>query len=390
MIFLWVWLLTGAPAADYAFDNENWNGLSRFWQDATQLGLDIHQTRVFDWAHMDPKQDALFFLSSEMAIPTTKLWVFLHQGGRAVVAEDFRGGIRVFSELGLGLEAEPENFPHAVPIRQDHPLTQGLKHLVSNHPASFVPLPEPLWAFPESARALVLEVPVGAGQLLLVSDPSLFINDMWLRGDNRRFARRLLMWLGESGRRIHVLVDYVEYNMPVFNDSPSVWSWRARFIAWVEDVRSIFGGGLFWRLLGVFFLGPFLYVLLSLAIRSPFQQPMPPPRLGTRFELSRLWLRVMALSELLSRRLELSSVWYSVPSGRLREQLQKRFGGNTSRMDAFIRLAREIAQTMNAAGVRSTDYGRLSQWVEELEDFLRDFSATASNSEDVSARRSDY
>lgn len=387
MVFVWLWLLTVAPAADYAPDNENWNGLSRLWQDATQLGLDIHQTHVFDWAHIDPKQDALFFLSSEIAIPTAKLWVFLHQGGRAVVAEDFRGGSGIFVELGLWLEPEKEKFPYAVPIRQDHPLTQGLKRLMSNHPASFVPLPEPLWAFPESARALVLEIPVGAGQLLLVSDPSLFINDMWLRGDNRRFARRLLMWLGESGRRIHVLVHYVEKNIPLFEVELPTSSWRRRLLAWFEDIYNVFGGGLFWRLLGVFFLGPFLYVLLSLAIRNSFQQPIPPPRLGSRFELSRLWLRVMALSELLSRRLELSSVWYSVPSARLREHVQKRFGDNPSRMDALIRLARDIAQTMNAANVRSADYGCLSQWVEELEDFLRDFSTTASISENVAARR---
>ncbi len=366
------WLLA-TPGADYAVDNENWNGLSRFWQLAGNLRANIRKTEDLDWAQLDPKRDALMFWSSETWVPSAKLWAFLHQGGRAAIAEDFRGGASIFGELGLALVPEEEAFPVAVPMTDAHPLTKGLRRLVGNHAVSFVPVPTPLWAFPGSTRALVLEIPVGAGKLLLVSDPSLLINDMLGRGDNRLFARRLLQWLSDGHRRIHLLVRYTERNWPLPPAPPATEPLWRQILAWLNDWRARLGGGLGWRMAAILLLGPFFYLLLSLATRSVFPAPSAPPRLSTRSELSRLWLRLFALSEMLSRRMGLDAAWYSVPSRRLREQARKRLG-DSPRLEAFVQLAAELSQSMNARSAAGLDHALLAQWVETIEDFLNDFS----------------
>ena len=376
-LLLSLWCLLSGTTDDYAPRNTEWNGFSALWELAGEHKIPVEISRELDWSRLDPAVHTLMFWSPTSWVPPGKLWAFLHQGGRVIVAEDFRNGANLFVDMGLVLLPEKGRFPRAVAMVENHPLTSGMMRLVTNHPASFVPVQTPLWAFPDSARALVLEVNVGAGRLLLLSDPSLLINDMLPRGDNRPFALRMLQWASAGGRRVFLLTDFTERNWPrwVEDDNWDQQSTRQKIREMVESIKELLErhqtGA---RVLAILLLGPFIYIVLWFSTQGSPVLSRKPPTLSTSSEMSRLWLRMLALTELISRRMKTATPLYTLSSRQVRALVGEHLPDEPVLRARLLIMASGLERSGLQQGTpRNVDHSQLLEWIDVAEEVLRTF-----------------
>lgn len=191
---------------DFEPSNEGWNGLSALLQIAAEEGIEIEVVERLDVGTLD-RDAALLIIGPHQEPSVEGLSALLRAGARIAIADDFgaSGGLlRAFhierhppmghSSTALRgnealLIARP-NGPHALSVRVDA--------LVTNHPAAIEHLElDPIFAF-NGSDALVLAGAVGTGRLVVISDPSVFINNMLELGGNRRFTANLLHYLASS------------------------------------------------------------------------------------------------------------------------------------------------------------------------------------------------
>lgn len=206
-------LLLLAPAAagaeDFDPDNTEWNGLSELAGLVPAGGLEVANAPSLPAAG-----GGLVWIHPAAGADVEGLRAFVRAGGRAVIADDFGSSGPLFGAFGLtlgdvdtaGLERLGGN--PALPVaRADAgwPLAQGVSQVVTNHPAGVSGPGEVRLRFDGSKAALAIEQRLGRGRILFLSDPGVLINNMLELDGNRRFARNLLAFVGESGAiRLHV------------------------------------------------------------------------------------------------------------------------------------------------------------------------------------------
>ncbi len=280
-----------------------YNGIGKFIALAQRQKIRIQSLKHVDWEQLEPRKSGLLFLSPTTPIPPKKLASFLHRGGRALVAEDFRKGGVLFSTLGIPLAPEERAFPRALPLDTGNPLLSSVKEVQTNHPASFRTAAPPLLGFPHSGRALLASYPVGEGVLWLLSDPSLFINDMVYRANNGELLMALLHSLGEGGRQIYLLRTFTESNWPQ-SEAPggeetavSLTSLLMTLVTGATALLSENRLGL--RFIALFLLTPFFYALLFFAGSRTLWIQSPPPRYSSVTSHNAQWHRLLALRDLL-------------------------------------------------------------------------------------------
>lgn len=204
--------LLGAPSragaqADFSFEGGRWNSVSKLTQAARRRSLPLVIPERLDVGTLEPT-DSLLILHPRSELPSAGLTDFLRAGGRVALADDFGAGealLQVF-EIDRGAP-HPERTPRlrgnpallVARARTDHRLSRGVGALVGNHPAMVQHRElSPIFEFGEG-EAMVLAGAVGLGRLVVVSDPSVFIDNMLELRGNRRFAENLLDYL-EDGR----------------------------------------------------------------------------------------------------------------------------------------------------------------------------------------------
>jgi Domain of unknown function (DUF4350) len=203
-----------ADAADYSPHNSEWQGTSHLFRLATERGFSIETRSSLDWKKLD-KNNILFFLYPTAPIPAEKLVAYLRGGGRVILADDFGSTQELLEQLGVRrvpvngarlsrLHAENPALPIATP-RTPHPLNNSIPELVTNHPAAFDTQLPAIFGFEPSGGALVVAATLGRGRIVLISDPSVFINRMLKFPGNEAFARRLLGYLGRPGEDSYVV-----------------------------------------------------------------------------------------------------------------------------------------------------------------------------------------
>lgn len=192
---------------DFATDGQAWNSVSELIRIAQAREIAVAIPSRLDVGELQPS-DALLILSPRDELPAAELTAFLHAGGRACLADDFGEGdslLRVFRigrdranpEIAMALRGNPELLV-ARPVG-NHRLTRQVPALVSNHPAVVYHQGlSPIFELGEG-EALVLAGAVGPGRLVVLSDPSLLIDNMLQLQGNRRFAQNLVEYLAESG-----------------------------------------------------------------------------------------------------------------------------------------------------------------------------------------------
>jgi len=214
-------------ATTYGAFNSEWDGASGVGAVAMETQTE-HRVAFAtgDYGDVDPSETIAFVISPERSYSDAeaeRVTSFVRAGGTLVVADDFRphsndllGRLGVAARLNeTPLRDERHNFRSgALPVATrttTDPYTAEVEQLTLNHPATVRPNgsvvlvsssnfsyldrdaddelddDEPLRSYP-----IVTVESVGAGDVVVVSDPSVFINSMLERPDNRAFTAALI------------------------------------------------------------------------------------------------------------------------------------------------------------------------------------------------------
>lgn len=239
-----VGVTAATSTASLGLYNPSWDGASQFSATAAAEGVDdrlVRDSERYETAAAEGTLAVVLSPDSGYEVDeVTRLEDFVRRGGTLLVAADFREpGPALLAGLGTnasvsGLPLRDEHrygpspaFPLA-PNVSDHPYTDGVGELVLNHPsvietgaregdggagADGAGTPDGPTVLVESspfayldrnrneelddeeelARHPVVTVEsLGDGEVVVASDPSLFINAMLERGDNRRFLANVV------------------------------------------------------------------------------------------------------------------------------------------------------------------------------------------------------
>lgn len=217
--------------------NAAWDGASDLRSSAEDAGATSTVARnTTAYAAQSPNETVAVVLSPDRAYGAgerQRIETFVRNGGTLVVAEDYGthsndllGAVGARARLdGRSLRDERYNYRSpAMPVARnvtDHALVDGVGRLTLNHGTAVVPNGATVLARSsayayldadgdgdlddaESVEAYPVATveQVGRGEVVVVGDPSLFINAMLDRSGNRQFAANLF------GSHAHVLLDY--------------------------------------------------------------------------------------------------------------------------------------------------------------------------------------
>ncbi|MBI2895234.1 MAG: DUF4350 domain-containing protein [Deltaproteobacteria bacterium] len=197
---------------DYSTTSGAWNGIAELGAIADAMGVEVEDASDLDLGRLSAATP-LLILHPEGELPADDILRFLRLGGRVAVADDFGTAEPLLARLGVrrfvgpvpsppAAHNENANLPIATP-RQAHPLALGVPELVTNHPSVLASPLRPVFDFGSSDRSVVVAGAVGEGRVVLVSDPSVFIDNMLQFPGNRRFAENLLRYLAAApGARV--------------------------------------------------------------------------------------------------------------------------------------------------------------------------------------------
>lgn len=201
---------------DYDLEGTRWNGLSSFLNTVRDVGVRAQMpAKEVDLRTLSPS-DALLLLQPTRHLPNASLSEFMRDGGRVAVFDDYGAGDAFLTAFGISRdEAIAKDAPRLrgnpnLPVArtaQPHPLNEGVGALVANHPTALQHRAlQPIFAFDDSGRALLLAGQVGEGRLLVCGDPSVLINNMLQFRGNRRFAENLVRYLNPMGEGQLIIV----------------------------------------------------------------------------------------------------------------------------------------------------------------------------------------
>jgi hypothetical protein len=229
ILLLTMWFFP--PAVHFRMQNPFWNGLGDF-------GKEFHATPLESLAALPQDVESSVLLLIPYSKPTeadvARLRAYLEGGGVLILADDYGYGNTVLEGLGVSVRFSGAPlldplfnyrtlyFPLATTL-EPSALTaevsslalnyastlegEGLNAMALSSPFSYLDLnndgnrdnSEPGGPLPVAGQIMV-----GTGHLILLADPSIFINTMLTAEDNQQFVRNLM---GSAGPDPHLLVD---------------------------------------------------------------------------------------------------------------------------------------------------------------------------------------
>ncbi len=251
-----------SSSADFSIYNTNWNGCSDLGKETYETGsflptIDLSASTKEVVAHssfaskdldIDPATTSIVIIGPEASF-TEEEGEFAHDlltgGGTILIADDFGTGNELLSyletstrisgrkmvdlsfmkipELSVGTDMAP------------HRITENVSMLLFNYPSTIIPSPtagplvnssqaswlenteDALQTFDEGSGPfpiLTIES-YGKGTLIVLSEPSLLINQMRTKMDNGLFASNLIRYLAEGSNTILIDEAHHDLNDPV-------------------------------------------------------------------------------------------------------------------------------------------------------------------------------
>lgn len=219
--------VTSASRAAFEFNDNGWEGASELLSITRTIAgtARVKLVAELDYSSLTA-EDAVLFLHPDVILDDQSLSAFVQQGGRAAVLDDFGRSPSFTERFGIArvqaptdpLETLRGNIHLSVgtPVEsmaadgtpQRHPLVREVDRVVLNHPTGLTNpgLTPVLQVRTRSGAAIPVAVTgvVGAtqaGRLLVMSDPSAFINLMIRYPGNLAFARAIVRYLTEDDGR---------------------------------------------------------------------------------------------------------------------------------------------------------------------------------------------
>lgn len=217
-IILVVWFLPSSD--DFRLDNPFWNGISHTKSAYKVQPLDS----LADLPSSAYNKTLLLvpYLSSTTS-ELDHLNRFISRGGRLIMADDYGHGNEILSYLGLEVRftgdtlLDPlvnyknKQLPRIIRFQPDHPLTANTDNLVFNHATSLLNVSDNYVLASSSPfsfldtngdgtrqeneaagpQPVISRHELGEGEIILISDPSIFINSMNDIEDNEQLIQNI-------------------------------------------------------------------------------------------------------------------------------------------------------------------------------------------------------
>lgn len=223
-LFVSVGFTSGASLGAY---NPAWDGTSEIRASAETMGSSpVVARNTTAYSQTTPSNTIAIVLSPDSRYresETAHIESFVSRGGTVIIAEDYgRYGNQLLATIGAtarinGSPLRDEQragpspaFPRAE-VTADHPLTEDVEELMLNHGSAVEPhnattlIRSSQFSYLDTnrnqeldraesldARAVVTVESVGSGQVVVISDPSVFLNSMLERSDNAAFLKALV------------------------------------------------------------------------------------------------------------------------------------------------------------------------------------------------------
>jgi hypothetical protein len=201
--------------ANYRMDSDAWDGLSRLASMLDSLGMPWSQVDSVSLPDL-PARSVLVLLYPTSELPLDAIIEHIETGGNILLADDFgsagpllaRVGLHREVPVGAGQPATPESALLRATAVGHHPLSDSARTLLTNHPSALWGLDGAAFRF-DARLAAVSDMSIGAGRVVVLSDPSILTNLMLERADNLAFARSAVRLLCDNrpGCRIVVASD---------------------------------------------------------------------------------------------------------------------------------------------------------------------------------------
>jgi hypothetical protein len=221
MVIVFILAVWFFPANDdFRIDNRFWNGISDF-----SAAYPIQPLDSLNSLPVSPDGATLITIPYLSYTPEEleQLYRFVDRGGRLVLADDYGHGNQVLERMGLKtrftgqilldpmVNYKNRQFPKIAQFHLD-PLTDNITSLVFNHATSLADVKadnvlalSSAFSFlddngngthednePTGPLPVISRHGLGSGQIILIADPSLFINGMEPIEDNAGFIRNIV------------------------------------------------------------------------------------------------------------------------------------------------------------------------------------------------------
>ena len=251
-----------STAEDFSIYNTGWNGTSALAKSARSAGRLVPTFTIaatdsnlevvhlpLDSFQLDPDSSSLIIIGpSKPFTPSEGKLVgdFVRKGGHLLLADDFGSGnsllraMNATSEfsgyllLDLAYEKQPE-FSVCFDFNSDNNVTMGVTTVLMNYPTTVVPGRNTTvlarssiasyedvnqdrlrtWSDPIGPFPVIAIERLGLGQILLISDPSIFINGMLKQAQNELLANNSMYFLSGSSENVFFDESHRNYFDPV-------------------------------------------------------------------------------------------------------------------------------------------------------------------------------
>lgn len=207
---------------DYDSQSRKWNGSSSLLALAKAEGLQIEVPKKLDVRHIAPG-DALWIVYPCRPLPSLQLHELLQRGLHLLIADDFGSSATLLRAYGFSRRPLGNATLAAAKPRIAHPWTADIDQVWANRPSRLSHGSLPALLSFEQGGGLLMVGAVGAGQLIVLADASLFINRMLELPVHRRLLRRLLRGsAADEGRRLWLVLPQTQW---------TGLGWRERWLA---------------------------------------------------------------------------------------------------------------------------------------------------------------
>jgi hypothetical protein len=199
---------SSARAEDYGTSEEDWNGIGYLVTTGVEARVDVERLETLDLAKLRPDQVLLWLYPVE-TMPVDDVLAFVREGGHLILADDVGAGGDLFEAIGLTREPFSEDMGAGgvttayrerahMPVftaREEHFLFFNVDEVVANHGVLLAGADEVILGSGDQGRGLIVEVSLGAGSILAIGDPSVFINAMLRRFyGNKQLAANMMRY----------------------------------------------------------------------------------------------------------------------------------------------------------------------------------------------------
>lgn len=200
-------------SADFSVFNTNWNGASAFGKVLYEESKIVPIISSFNSIGLGNLEGTLLIIGPDMSyspLEVEEIRKFLEKGGTLVLIDDFGSGNQILEGLNLTARfsrvqfidifySKNANFPQLIRIL-DPNLGAGVDRLILNVPSAILGAEGKIYTskvtlLGNSQREypIMSEVEYGRGRIVLFSDPSIFINDMF--DENEGFIRNFVEYI---------------------------------------------------------------------------------------------------------------------------------------------------------------------------------------------------